>query len=180
MPTQAPIAEQPPTTEEEASLLTKEAEANKIIRQNVVWALGGGVLPIPLVDMIAITAVNVKMVKELAQVFGLPFKEDQVKSLLASLLAGLGAPTLGMALTVSLVKSVPVVGGLSAVVAVPALSGAFTYAVGKVFLQHFAAGGTFLDFDPKRVRQHFAREFHEGKLVASRVRHETPPAAPTP
>ena len=183
MAAHATATDRPVSTEEEVLDLTaREALAQKIIRQNVVWAVGGGVLPLPLVDVIAITAINVKMVKELADVYELPFKEDQVKSLLAALLAGLGAPALGMALTVSLIKSIPVIGALSAVAAVPFLSAAFTYAVGKVFVQHFAAGGTILDFDPRRVREHFAREFESGKLVASRIRREgaVPEPAPTP
>jgi uncharacterized protein (DUF697 family) len=164
----------PPILAQEAP--TKEDEANRIIRQNVLWAAGGGVIPFPLVDMIAITVVNVKMLKELSVVYEVPFREDQVKNILASLLAGMGAPTLGMALTVSLVKAVPIVGVLSAFVAVPGLAAAFTYAVGKIFVQHFASGGTFLDFDPKKVREHFAREFEEGKIVVTKVRHE--PSSP--
>jgi hypothetical protein len=54
----------------------------------------------------------------------------------------------------------------------PSSSAAFTYAVGKVFLQHFASGGTFLDFDPKTVREYFAKMFDEGKLVVAKGKTE--------
>ena len=37
----------------------------------------------------------------------------------------------------------------------PVIAGA-AYAVGKVFIQHFASGGTFLTFDPEKVRAHYA------------------------
>jgi uncharacterized protein (DUF697 family) len=113
------------------------------------------------------------MLKELSALYEVPFEEDQVKSVLVSLLAGLGAPTLGTALTVSLVKSIPVAGLASAFLTVPGLAAAFTYAVGKVFVQHFASGGTFLDFDPKTVREHFARQFEEGKLAVSKTKTES-------
>jgi uncharacterized protein (DUF697 family) len=155
---------------DEQLTLTKEAVANRIIRQNVVWAAGGGVLPFPLIDVVAITAVEIKMLRELSALYEIPFKEDRVKNIIASLLAGLGAPALGTALTISLVKALPVVGFISAFLAVPGIAAAFTYAVGKVFVQHFASGGTFLDFDPQKVREHFAREFEEGKMVASKVK----------
>src|SRR6202047_1713295 len=122
-------ADRPALPKEEAPAPTKEAEASRIIGQNVLWAAGGGGIPFPLFDMVAITVVELKMLKELSAVYEVPFKEDQVKNIVASLLAGLGAPTLGMALTVSLVKAVPVVGYLSAFVAVPSLAAAFTYAV---------------------------------------------------
>ena len=162
-------------TKEEAPAPTKEEEASRIIGQNVLWATGGGVIPFPLIDMIAVTVVELKMLKELSALYEVPFKEDQVKSVLVSLLAGLGAPALGTALTVSLVNSIPVAGFASAFLAVPSLAAAFTYAVGKVFVQHFASGGTFLDFDPKTVREHFARQFEEGKLAVSKMKTESSP-----
>jgi uncharacterized protein (DUF697 family) len=173
MAAQVTPADRPVSIKEEEQVLTREDHAHKVIMQNVVWAIGGGALPLPLIDMIAITVVNVKMLKELSTVYEVPFQEDQVKSILSALLAGLGAPMIGMAATVSLAKAVPVFGMISALLTVPSLSAAFTYAVGKIFVQHFASGGTFLDFDPKKVREHFARQFEEGKLVSTKIKPET-------
>jgi uncharacterized protein (DUF697 family) len=175
MAAHATAADRPALPKEEAPAPTKEAEASRIIGQNVLWAAGGGVIPFPLIDMVAVTVVELKMLKELSALYEVPFKEDRVKSILVSLLAGLGAPVLGTALTVSLVKSIPVAGFASAFLAVPSLAAAFTYAVGKVFVQHFASGGTFLDFDPKTVREYFARQFEEGKLAVSKMKTESPP-----
>jgi len=173
MAAHATAAGRPAIEKEEAPAPTKEVEANRIIGENVLWAAGGGVLPLPLVDMVAITVVELKLLKELSALYEVPFREDQVKSILVSLLAGLGAPVLGAALTVSLIKSIPIAGFASAFLAVPSLAAAFTYAVGKVFLQHFASGGTFLDFDPKSVREYFAREFEEGKLESSKIKTDS-------
>jgi len=39
--------------------------------------------------------------------------------------------------------------------------------VGKVFVQHFESGGTFLSFDPEKVRSHFEEELKMGKAVAA-------------
>jgi uncharacterized protein (DUF697 family) len=177
MAAQATMADRPvPTKQEETTAPTREEQGNRIIRQNVVWAIGGGVLPFPIFDMVAITVIELKMLKELGDLYEVPFKEDQVKSILVSLVTGLGAPTLGLAATLSVFKAAPVVGYVSAVLSVPVLAAAFTYAVGKIFLQHFASGGTFLDFDPSKVRDHFRREFEEGKLVAAKTKSEV--AAP--
>ena len=170
MEAQGTVADRP--TKEEKATPTREVQANRIIRQNVVWAIAGGALPFPLFDMAAITVVQLKMLKELGNLYGVPFKEDQVKSVLVSLVTGLGAPTLGWAATWSAFKAIPLVGYVSAVLSVPVLAAAVTYAVGKVFHQHFASGGTFLDFDPTKVREHFRREFEEGKVVAEKVKSE--------
>ena len=171
MATQVTVTERPASTGEDEIRTT--LEANTIIRQNVLWAMGGGLLPFPVLDVVAITAVELKMLKELAALYEVPFREDQAKSILASLFTGLGAPFVGAAVTTSLAKAIPAVGYLSALLAVPAFAGAFTYAVGKVFHLHFAFGGTFLNFNPRKVREHFAREFEEGKLVASKVKSES-------
>ena len=45
----------------------------------------------------------------------------------------------------------------------PVINGATTYAVGKVFTQHFESGGTFLTFDAAKVREYFETQFKEGK-----------------
>jgi hypothetical protein len=61
----------------------------------------------------------------------------------------------------------PGVGTAAGVMSMSILGGAATYAIGKVFVQHFESGGTFLDFDPEAVREHFAAEFTKGKDVAT-------------
>ena len=47
---------------------------------------------------------------------------------------------------------------IAGVIALPGLAFASTYAIGKVFVLHFEAGGTLLDFDPLKMRAHFERE----------------------
>jgi signal transduction histidine kinase len=43
--------------------------------------------------------------------------------------------------------------------------------VGRVFTQHFASGGTFLDFDPAEVREHFRQEFAIAREMHDVVAH---------
>jgi len=52
---------------------------------------------------------------------------------------------------------------VSGMVSMAALGGAGTYAVGKVFIEHFESGGTFLSFDPDKVREKFKALFEKGK-----------------
>ena len=44
-----------------------------------------------------------------------------------------------------------------------------TYAVGKVFIQHFESGETFLTFYPEKVKAYYAEMFEEGKKAAEAV-----------
>jgi hypothetical protein len=54
------------------------------------------------------------------------------------------------------------------VLAMPALAGASTYAVGKVFELHFASGGTFLNFNPKSVQQHYEQHLSSAKTALTK------------
>ncbi|MDE2463441.1 MAG: GTPase, partial [Alphaproteobacteria bacterium] len=44
-------------------------------------------------------------------------------------------------------------------VTLPSLAAASTYALGKVFIQHFESGGTFLDMDPDKVSAYFKEQY---------------------
>jgi uncharacterized protein (DUF697 family) len=172
MATRTTTAPQAALEAPKSDISTEEA-ADQIIKHNVLWAVGAGVIPFPLLDAAATAAVQIKMLKQLADLYEVTFREDRIKNICTSLLAGLGAPVLGGIIAISAIKWVPVVGPLAGILSFPATSAAFTYAVGKVFVQHFASGGTFLDFDPKTVREYFAKQFEEGKLVASKIKSES-------
>ena len=53
-------------------------------------------------------------------------------------------------------------------------SGASTWALGKVFIQHFESGGTFLDFNPEKVREYYKVQFEEGRKMAAGEKAEVP------
>lgn len=54
----------------------------------------------------------------------------------------------------------------------PVFSGSATYAIYKVFVQHFESGGTFLDLDPAKVKVYFSEHFAKGKKVVEGLRKE--------
>jgi uncharacterized protein (DUF697 family) len=53
----------------------------------------------------------------------------------------------------SVLKAVPIIGTIAGGFVMPALSAGATYAIGKAFIQHFATGGTLLNFNPPDYRQ---------------------------
>ena len=53
----------------------------------------------------------------------------------------------------------------------PTLSIGATYAIGMAFIQHFASGGTLLDFDPPDYHEFLKVEHRQGQTR----RHASPP-----
>lgn len=150
-------------------------EAQAIIRRNVLWALGAGVVPVPIADVLAVMAVQVKMLKEFSDLYGFSFTEGIAKKLVGALLTSLGVVTLGASIGGSMAKFVPVIGTTLGFVSVPILAGAVTHAVGTVFMMHFEAGGTLLDFDPKKMREYFQKEFEKAKHTVTQLHKEQAP-----
>ena len=153
------------------SMTNRTAEAERIVNSYIGWSAGAGLIPFPIVDLAAITAVELKMLDSLAKLYEIPFSREAAKSLIGSLL-GAGGTVLVAAPAASLVKFVPFVGSIAGALTEPAIAAAATYALGRVFIQHFESGGTFLDFKPEEVREHFQREFETAKTTTT-----TTPAA---
>jgi uncharacterized protein (DUF697 family) len=150
--------EEPAAPEAALSGDERFVEALRLVRSSSAWAAGAGLVPIPVVDVVAMTGVQIAMLKKLSELYGIPFHEQRSKSAVAALIGGVNAGYLGG----SALKLFPFFGLLS-LAAMPAFNGAITYAVGRVFIQHFASGGTFLDFDPARVKAYFEEQYRAGK-----------------
>jgi uncharacterized protein (DUF697 family) len=141
-----------------------------IIKKHILCSMGAGLIPIPMLDVVTITGIQLNMLRRLAKLYEVPFNEHKVKSVLSSLVGGsMTVPIAGTLL--SLTKMIPVAGQAVGMVTMPITAGASTFAVGKVFNQHFASGGTFLTFDPVKVREYYASMFEKGKNVAAGMKN---------
>ena len=161
--------ESKPTEEAEPDIEARVTEAQSIVKTNVIWAMGVGVVPLPVIDLVGISAVQIKMLKQLSDHYEIPFAEHKVKNVIGALVAGLGSVGIGGAVAFSVFKLVPFMGHLAGTLAIPVAAGALTFAVGAVFIQHFESGGTFLDFDPVAVREHFREEFEKAKTLVQEM-----------
>ena len=101
------------------------------------------------------------MLHKLSTIYDFKFKKSLPRNAPSSFFTG-GIPFLSAATVASSLKAVPFLGTYVAVLAQPALGGAVGYAVGKVFIQHFESGGTFLTFDPNKVRAYYEELLAEG------------------
>lgn len=141
-------------------------DMDRLIKNHVWASVGVGLVPIPLLDMVALTGIQINLVRKIANVYGIPFMKDKVKNILGALVGSVIPSTMGLPLGASMAKFIPVIGQTVGAVTMPVISGAATYAVGKVFTQHFASGGTLLTLDPEKVKAYFAEMFEKGKAVA--------------
>ena len=136
------------------------------------WSMGAGLVPVPLVDMAAVTGVQLKMLADLSRAYDVKFTEDAGRKIVLSLLGSLIPNGLARGFLGSLLKIIPVVGTVMGTISMSAFSGAATYAIGKLFIQHYEAGGTLLDLDVTQMNDFFKEKFAEGQNIAKDMGEE--------
>ncbi len=148
----------------------RETQALEIVRKNMLWSMGIGVIPIPLLDIVGMAGFQASTLKQLAELYDVPFYDHKVKVIVASLMSGIGPLYLSILLVRMAFVFVPVIGILTYLTALPFTSAAFTFATGKIFIQHFDSGGTFLDFNTFKVRKFYKTLFEEGLLLSAQIK----------
>jgi uncharacterized protein (DUF697 family) len=145
---------------------TKEQTAQEIIKKYMWWSAGAGLIPFPYLDLSAVVGVQIKMLADMSKAYEVEFSANRIKAVVGALLGGLGTEGLSHNFIMRWAKTIPFV-GFFVNLSYPVFAAATTYAVGKVFIQHFESGGTFLDFKPEKVKGYFADLFKEGQKIAS-------------
>ncbi len=126
--------------------------AAKLVERFALWSGVAGLVPLPVVDVVAVGGLQIQMLRRLSQIYNVEFSENRGKALIAALAGSMIPATSGIG-AASTLKFVPVVGTLAAAFIMPVLSAGATYAIGKAFIQHFESGGTLLDFNPPDYRE---------------------------
>ncbi len=141
-----------------------QQNAEHIVTIHVAWSVGAGLVPIPLLDVVAVAAIQMDMLKQMCRIYNINYSESSGKAMLSTVtgssLARAGA---------SLVKAIPGLGTLLGGVSMPVLSGASTYAIGYAVIRHLESGGNFLDFDFGKIKEWYEEHLKKGKDVAIQI-----------
>jgi len=139
-------------------------KADIVITRHFAVAVGAGFIPVPVVDFAAVTVVQLTMLAQIFAIYQQPFSKEAAAGIIASLVGG--AVTGGEAGFLAIgsgLKFIPVVGTALSWLLTPALAGATTYAIGKVFVRRLESGGSLLTFDGKKLKGNMEEAMEEGK-----------------
>jgi uncharacterized protein (DUF697 family) len=142
-------------------------DLDPIIRDHVLYAMGAGLIPIPMIDVAAVTAVQLDMIRQLCKKNGVDFNETQGKAWVAALTGS----TLSR-LAAGVVKLIPGVGTILGGVTMSILSGASTYAVGRVAEESLQKNGSIFEMDFAKAKKRYDEAFEQGKEVAETLKKE--------
>jgi uncharacterized protein (DUF697 family) len=136
--------------------------AEQLVKKYMLASLPLGLVPIPLIDVAALTVVQLGLLSKLASLYKVDFSEQLATSLIGSLVGSGGSMLASRMSRRVLLRLIPGPGWIAGFASTSVFAGAATFAVGKVFIQHFESGGTFLTFDPDKVRDYYASQFTQG------------------
>lgn len=151
---------------------SKKAQALATTKRYMLWSAGAGLIPVPIVDLATLIGVQMKMVAEIAEIYGVEFSENKAKNTISAALSAVTASTFAQGTIGSTMKAIPFIGTIVGSLTMPFFASASAYALSNVFINHFEGGGTFLDLDGDKFKEDFKHMFKKGKKVADDLKSE--------
>src|SRR5262249_62337920 len=95
-----------------------------------------GLLPVPFVDLAAVAAVQIQMLRVISREYDVPFSENRGKALIAGIFGTVIPVSTGVGMA-SVVKSIPIAGTAGGAPRTPAVGMAAAPGLGRGFSQQF-------------------------------------------
>jgi uncharacterized protein (DUF697 family) len=139
----ANIAAQSTAPTDPATALRRR-RAVAIVERYANYSAIGGAIPIPLANAAAITALLVRMVKSLSELYSVPFERNRTRSVVIALMGGALPTGFSTIATSTITLFVPGLNLLGLAVS-SVTSGAYARSIGQLFIEHFENGAA-VDF----------------------------------
>src|ERR1041385_2158875 len=91
----------------------RDVVATRLVDRFALWSGVAGLIPVPVLDLVAVGGLQVQMVRRISQIYDVPFSDNRGKALIASLAGALIPTTSGIG-AASALKAVPIIGTIAA------------------------------------------------------------------
>jgi uncharacterized protein (DUF697 family) len=149
--------------------VARQQRADRVIKKHVVFSSGAGLIPIPLADLAAVTAVQVSMLEELAKIYQVEATQQVLQSFVTALTGGMLAR-----LGASAIKAIPGIGSFLGGASMSIMSGASTYAVGQVAKNQLATTGNFAKVNLDEAKRAYTKAYESGKEYVASLKKDDP------
>ena len=150
-----------------ASQKKKKVEtADDIIFNHLWFSAVPGFIPVPVLDIVAISAVQLDLVKQLCKFYKQDYDEQRGKAIVMALTGSAIARVSGYSAR-AVLKTIPIFGWVLGGAAMSLFAASSTYAIGQVFKEHLDAGGTLHNLNPESFRQFYTQQLDKGKEMVS-------------
>ena len=129
----------------------RRVRALAIVNRHAAYSAAGGIIPLPLINLAAVTTVLVRMVKILSDHYRVPFERDRARAIVVGLIGGV-MPTGAAAVATSALFYITPPSVFMGLAVSCATAATFTRGVGRIFVEHFETGATLNDFPASERR----------------------------
>jgi len=151
----------------ESSSLIKDEEVLKIITKASAKASGIAALPVPLLDIAGVSFVQLKMVEQIGERYGLEVT-DKSNILISSIVTSLLGKLISLAISQAVnATSLDKILGESLVKA--SIAGFVTTITGEVYHDHFSKKGTFEDISVDHYLDYFKDQINSDRLTIDKL-----------
>ena len=143
-------------------LRAKQEEADAIVRRYALFGTATGLIPVMGVDVLAATAVQTKMIKDLAKVYGFSVDDQLLQTAITSGLTAIGGRVvtqIASTLAASFSPLKMLIGGATQA----AVSGFLTLEMGRMYASKMELGVDPVDIGVMDIVDHIVAQVQEGK-----------------
>ena len=140
-------------------------KTDNIISRHVIYAMTAGAIPVPVADIVAVSAIQYDMIKQIAEEYKVKYDSEKGKAL-ASSLAGATASRI----SASFIKAIPGVGTFLGIGSQMLMAGATTYALGRIFDSHFSGNKNLDSINVEAVKKQYREFLEKGKEYAKEIK----------
>jgi len=144
--------------------------AESKIKSYTIATVGVSTVPVPLFDIAAVFAIQLRMIQQLSNLYGRPFSERAGRNIITALGGGVLGYGAGFVVAASALKLIPGIGWAVGIASMPLVMGASTYAVGRSIVKHYEEGGSLFDFSADKMRAYYQEQFEKGKELAAKAK----------
>jgi uncharacterized protein (DUF697 family) len=135
----------------------RRTAAMKIVHRYVLISAGAGLITIPGLDVSALAGVHIALIREVSEYYGHEFSDHAARNIVIAIGASLVPGSIGSFLGRRLLRALPFVTPILGLATMAGTSAFVSYSLGRIFVEHFEAGGTLHNFDVEHLHQIFVK-----------------------
>jgi uncharacterized protein (DUF697 family) len=145
-----------------------QEDADSLIKRYALYGTATGLIPTFGLDVAALTAIQVKMIKDLADIYGYDVNDQMVRMTITTGITSLGGRLI-TGLASSLTKAISPLKFLIGGATQAALSGFMTAEIGKIYQARLSSGQNPADITVSEIVNHIVAQVQEGKWNPTKV-----------
>lgn len=156
------------TMTEQSIKVAKDDAADSVIRNHALLAAGAGLIPVPGMDVAAVTGIQINMIRKLSEIYQVPFDATDVRTILSAT-ATTGLSKLVSYAVNSYTSLFSEFGSFSDNLTHGLVAGAATFGTGEIIQAHFEKGGNMLNLNYTHFISYYQTKIQDGDLIPNDI-----------